>query len=98
MTTPSINTPNAVIYDALLDCGKVQRYTQPTSEQYAEGLRRLRDLINLWQTQGLKLWVTVDTAVPLTAGTQTYTFSPSGSVVMIKPLRVLQGYYLYTSS
>lgn len=98
MTTPAINTPNAVIADAYVDCGKVQEGESPSSEQYASGMRRLRDLINIWQTQGLKLWVNVDTAVPLTAGTATYTFAPAGSVAMVKPLRVLQGYYLYTDT
>lgn len=98
MTTPSINTPNAVIADAFVDCGKVQEGESPNSEQYVSGMRRLRDLINLWQTQGLKLWVNVDTAVPLVAGQATYSLSPGGDVDMTKPLRVIQGYYLYTAT
>jgi hypothetical protein len=61
-------------------------------------MRRLCDLINAWQTQGLKLWVNVDTEIPLVAGQATYTLGPSGSVDMTKPLRVLQGYYLYTAT
>ncbi len=98
MTTPAINTPNAIIADAYVDCGKVQEGEYPSSEQLVSGIRRLRDLINVYQTQGLKLWVNVDTTVPLTAGTAVYTLGPSGSVDMTKPLRVIQGYYLYTDT
>lgn len=98
MTTPAINTPNGVICDAYQDAGLIGEGQEPTSEQYAKGMRRLRDLINLWQTQGLKLWVNVDLPVTLTDGTATYTFGPSGSTVMTKPLRVIQAYYLYTST
>jgi hypothetical protein len=55
---------------------------------------RLNDLVNLWQTQGLKLWLQVDTAIPLVESQATYTLGPSGDVDMAKPLRVLEGYYL----
>lgn len=98
MTTPSSNTPQSVIYDAYRDACLIQRGDTLTGEQTAEGLRRLIDVINLEQTQGLKLWVNIDTTVPLTAGTATYTLGPSGSVDMTKPLRVLEAYYLYTAT
>lgn len=98
MTTPNINTPYGVITDAYYDAALVQTGQTLTSEQLAMGMRRLRDVINTLQTKGLKLWVNVDTAVPLTAGQAVYTFAPSGSVDMTKPLRVLQGYYLYTAT
>lgn len=97
MTTPADNTPVGVITDAYQDAGLNQDDQDPTPEQFAKGMRRLRDLINFAQTKGLKLWVNVDTPVPLTAGQATYTFGPTGDVVMTKPLRVLEGYYLYTS-
>jgi len=98
MTTPASNTPYGVINDAMRDAGLLQLGDTPTPEHLAENLRRLRDLINLWQIQGLKLWTLADTAVPLTAGTNQYTFFPGGSVDMTKPLRVLQGYYLFTAT
>ena len=98
MTTPSINTPYSIIADALVDCGLLQEGQDPGGEQYASGMRRLRDLVNASQVSGLKLWVNQDITVPLTAGTAAYTFAPAGSVVMTKPLRVLMGYYLYTAT
>lgn len=94
MTAPSNNTPIAVITDAYVDATLLKRGQAPSSDQLVEGMRRLTDVINLEQTQGLKLWLNVDTAVPLVAGQGTYTFSPSGDVVMPKPPRAIQGYYL----
>lgn len=98
MTTPSINTPNGIICDAMRDAGLLQDMDEPSSEQYAQYLRRLRDVINTCQTSGLKLWVNEDIPVPLVAGTAAYTFKPSGTVDMTKPLRVLEGYYLFTTT
>lgn len=98
MTAPASNTPNAVIADAMSEAGLLREGATPTPEQYAKYLRRLIDLINVRQTQGLKLWLNVDTNVPLTAGQAVYTFLPGGNVDMTKPLRVLEAYYLYTAT
>jgi hypothetical protein len=46
----------------------------------------------------LKLWLISDTPVPLVAGQNKYTFSPTGNIAMTKPLKVIQGYYLDSSS
>lgn len=94
MTTPNDNTPAAIIEDAYFDAGILQEGQSPNSEQIVTGMRKLTGMINLWQTQGLKLWLNVDTAVPLTSGTGTYALSPTGSVVMAKPLRAVEAYYI----
>jgi hypothetical protein len=79
---------------AMVDAGYLQDGDDPTPEQYANYLNRLNDLINFWQTQGLKLWTQTDLAVPLVVGQASYSLGPSGDVDMTKPLRVLQGYYI----
>ena len=94
MTAPADNTPISVISDAYFDAGLTQEGQTPNSEQIVTGMRKLTDLVNLWQTQGLKLWLNVDTTIPLTSGQGTYTMLPSmGDVDMVKPLRVLEAYY-----
>jgi hypothetical protein len=93
MPAPSNNTPLSIIQDAYFDAGLLQEGDQLNSEQLVSGMRRLTDMINGWQTQGLKLWLNVDTPVTLTAGQGTYTFGPAGTVVMDKPLRVLEAWY-----
>lgn len=98
MTTPVICTPHAIIADALVDAGIIQLGDEPQGEMYASAMRRLRDIVNLEQTQGLKLWVNEDITVPLQSGVATYTFAPAGTIDMTKPLRVMEAYYLFTST
>ena len=95
-TSPNRNTPAAIITDAYRDAGKLQLGDTPSSEQLVEGAGKLIDIINFEQTQGIKLWLNVDTEVTLVEDTGTYIFGPlvSGATVdMTKPLRVAEGYY-----
>jgi len=93
MTAPSSNTPLAIISDAYFDAGLLQQGQVPNSEQVVMGMRKLTDVINLWQTQGLKLWLNQDLPITLVAGQGTYTLGPLGNVPMTKPLRVVESYY-----
>ena len=95
MTAPADNTPISVINDAYFDAGLTQEGQTPNSEQIVTGMRKLTDLVNLWQTQGLKLWLNVDTTITLVAGQGTYVFGPGSTtgIDMTKPLRVLEAYY-----
>lgn len=90
------NTIYGIINDAMHDAGLLGLGDEPNSEQLAVNMRKLCDLINIYQTQGLKLFLLEDTAVPLVSGKATYTFSPTGDVVMTKPARILQAYVLLT--
>ena len=94
MTAPADNTPASIIRDAYFDAGLVQEGDSLNGEQIAGGMRRLTDLVNLWQTQGLKLWLNQDMSVTLIAGQGTYTFGPAGTNVMVKPPRVIDAYYM----
>lgn len=89
MTTPaSFNTAYRCIVYALRDAGRLAEGSEPSSEQLAIGLNRLNDLINLWQTQGLKLFLLEDLPVTLTAALALYTFGAAGSTVMAKPHKI----------
>ena len=94
------NTPYGIISDAMHDAGYLQEGDEPNSEQLASYMRRLNDIINLWQTQGLKLWLEQDLAIPLVEGQNKYTLGPAvgSSVQMSKPLRALQGYVLNSTT
>lgn len=93
MTTPATNTAQWIIRSAMRDAGYLMKGAEPSSEDYAENLARLNEIVNLWQTQGIKLFLLQDLSVTLVAGTSTYTFGPSGSTVMTRPLRVIEAYY-----
>lgn len=98
MTAAAINTPKNIIDTAMRHAGKLSEGAVPTSEQYGMYLGDLQRMVNLWQTQGLKLWLQTDLSVTLTAGKggqgNPYSLSPGGDVNMTKPLRVEQGYFL----
>ena len=98
MTAPALNTPNAIITTAMFQCGKLSEGQLPTSEQFARYMNNLNRMVNLWQTQGLKLWLQEDLPLTLTAGKggygNPYTIGPGGDIDMVKPTRIQQGYYL----
>lgn len=86
-----------IIEFAMKDVGFLQQGELPTTDQYTEYSDRLLDLINAWQTDGLKLWLQEDLSITMVAGQLLYTLSPTGTMVMVKPLRVIQAYLLNTS-
>ena len=92
MATSVSNNAYGIIVDAMVDAGWLQEGDRPNSEQLATYMRRLNDLVNLWQTQGLKLFFQQEVNVPLVASQFTYSIGPSGNVVMAKPARILSGY------
>lgn len=98
MTTPALNTPYSVIYMAYRDAGLTGAGQDPDSEQLAEGMKRLNTLTNLWQTQGLKLWLQFDLPIVLTAGVNNYTLGPTGTISMVKPTRIIEAYYVEQGS
>lgn len=97
MTAPAdFAQPYRIITYAYIDAGLIPEGEVPDSSKLASGMNRLNDMINLWGTQGLKLWTYKDQAITLTAGTNTYYLGPAGSIITVKPLRAIQGYYLTT--
>ena len=88
------NTAYGIIADAMLDVGYLQEGQRPDSEQLAGYMRRLKDIVNLCQTQGLKLFLQQELSFSMIANTSNYTFGPAGgsTIVMTKPARILQGY------
>lgn len=93
------NTVSGIINDAMTDAGYLQEGQEANSEQLATYSRRLCDIINLWQTQGLKLFLLQDFAVNLIADQSQYLLSStSDDVIVDKPLRVLQAYVLDATS
>jgi hypothetical protein len=93
----AFNTPHRIIRQALLEAKLVGRSQTPSSELFADAMNRLNDMVNFWQTQGIKLWLQTDLTISapiLQADQSLYTLGPSGDIDMTKPLRAIQGYYL----
>lgn len=90
------NTCYGIIHDAMFDAGLLQRGQLPNSDELASNMRRLCDIVNLYQTEGIKLFLYEDISINLVESQSTYTIYSSGDVAMDKPLQVLQGYILNT--
>lgn len=103
MTSPAnFNTCDQIIRFAMQDAGKLGKGEDPSSEDFADNMNRLNQLIVFETTQGLKLWLQQDLSVVLTAGKggqgNPYTIRTGGDVNTPKPMKVLQGYYLDSSN
>lgn len=99
MSGSTSNTSYGIINDAMVDAGYLQEGSEANSEQLATYMRRLCDIINLWQTQGLKLFLQELVNVPLVVGQVQYVLGPAGpAVTMNKPQRVLQAYVTDTTN
>jgi hypothetical protein len=95
MTAPvDLYTPDRLIRQALRDCGRLQYGSNPPSEAVDDALTRLTDIINTWQTQGLKLWLNSIVTLTLVADQVSYTLGPGGSPAGVKPTRILAGWYV----
>ena len=95
MASSVSNNAYGIITDAMVDAGLLQEGDRPNSDQLAVNMRRLNDTINLWQTQGLKLFLQEEVNVPLVVGQTQYVLGPSGpAVVMARPPRILQGFII----
>lgn len=64
-----------------------------STAQMTRGLSRLSDLLALWATQGLKLFLLSEVSITLTAGKTTYRMMPGGDVNIARPLQVIQCTY-----
>ncbi len=96
-TDPLYYNAYGIITDAMINVGKLRNGGKPDPDTLRTYMRKLNKLINFYQTQGLKLWLLNDVTVNLTANQALYTFGPTGTLVMLKPLRVDFAYYLDTS-
>lgn len=94
----TFNTFSRVIEEAYFNAGLVAEGQTPNSEKYARGLQKLNTISVFLQTKGLSLFSLQDITVPLVSGTYFYPLGPGSSgVSMVKPFRVILGYYLNQS-
>lgn len=99
MTTPATdNTGYSIICGAMWKACLLPSGEDPVGDTVAKYTRTLNQLINFIMTQGIRLWVLQDTSVTLVAGTNLYTFGPSGTVPMTKPTQIYDQYYLYSQA
>lgn len=97
-TTPlNLNTPELCIRDAMREAQLIEKGANPNSEDYTIHLSRLNQMVQLWMTQGLKLFLWKDIAVTLVASQQVYAVTSTFVNMNTNPQQMREGYYLYPS-
>jgi hypothetical protein len=91
--TPDQYSLLRIIEQAYQDVGLIQDNELPNGDQTRRAFLYLQDIMNLWITQGVKLWLNTDLPIPLAQGKTSYTLGPGGDVNMVRPLQVNEGYY-----
>ncbi len=90
MPTFASNTIKGIINDALHDAGLLAEGDEPNSQQFADCGRRLQDMVQLWMTQGLKLFLNLQIEFPIIDGINLYTLGPTGTVITPRVTQVLE--------
>lgn len=100
---PFFNSAYRIIRNAMQNAGWLGDLQDPSSEDYSNYLPRLNDLINLRQTEGLKLWLQEDLSFPVQAGYNLYQIGPACTnlydytyFIWPRPPRILEAYWEYT--
>lgn len=84
-----------IIKAGMQDAGKLAKGQSPDGDDKEDGMNRLQMMVNLWQTQGLRLWLQEDLSITLAAGVNPYIIGPGGQQYTTKAMRVLDScYYL----
>lgn len=60
------------------------------ADEINDASEALNIMLKAWQADGLQLWKREEASITLSAGTSTYTLGPTGSIVMQRPLRILE--------
>ena len=81
-------TATAIVTSGYRDAQKLARGAALPADLLSEGIDRLNDLVNLWQTQGLKLFLESEQTITLVAGQQTYSCMLGGDLNIPHPLEV----------
>lgn len=96
ITTPLyLNSPLRLIKRGLFECRKLGEGEDPDSEQLATGMERINDMANLWQTQGIKLWLEQDIAFTPIAEQSLYPQTQILNGFTTKPTRVKEAYFQF---
>lgn len=91
-------TANELITQGYRDAHKIARGVTLTSDQLNDGLDRLNDIINFWQTKGMKLHLQTEATLTLTAALQPHTLMTGGTLNVERPTRVIEATYWDSSS
>ena len=91
-------TRDELIKASLRLLGVGHRGESISADEINEASQALNIMLKAWQADGLQLWKRAEKSITLTASTSTYTLGPTGSIVMQRPLRILEAVRRDTSN
>lgn len=97
VTPFNFNTVELCIRDAMREAQLIEKTQNPSGEDYANHSTRLNQMVQLWMTQGLKLFLWKDIAPTLVAGQQVYPITSTFVNMSTNPQQMREAYYLYPS-
>ena len=86
------DTAFTIITDALLDIGVLADEEVPTASQAAGALRKLNNMIDSWNIDGLLVYGATQYVVPLVANQQVYTIGVGGNLNVARPANITAAY------
>lgn len=88
-----MSTAQDVIEAAMRDIGALASGEDPSSDETADVLEALNNLIDSWNTDGLTLYAEADVSHTLVANDGSYTIAASGAdITATRPVRILRAY------
>lgn len=95
-TGPLVLTADSLITGALKLLGVIAGTETPSADQGADGLQRLNEMLDMWQTQGLLIPSISRNVYPLTTAAS-YTIGPGGTFNQQWPETIVRAGLIYTS-
>jgi len=91
-------TAGGIVAFALKQCGIGNNSSVATAQETNDALEILNMLMKAWNRKGLKVWLTGNQSVPLTADKLSYTLGPSGDITMDRPNEIISAYRVDSSN
>lgn len=91
------DTATTLITDTLLDMGVIAAQAQPTAAQVQQALRKLNNMIETWNIEGLMVYGATENLLSLVSNQGTYTIGPSGDLNIPYPTNITSAFIRDTS-
>lgn len=81
-------TAAGIIAGALRKLGQIAAGTDPTTDEYADGLTALNALLDSWRNERLMCYATQTESLTLSASTSSYAIGPGGTLNTTRPVEI----------
>lgn len=86
------DTALTLITDTLLDMGVIAAQAQPTAAQVQQALRKLNNMIEIWNIEGLMVYGATENILPLVSNQGVYTIGVGGNLNISYPENITSAF------